>query len=331
MNLWDSISTPGCPKADFSSRELDLCEVMASLGARRYDLLDPIGHGHSAVCYRVRDVRYPGELFCAKIGDADPGDSASEVDTLISLTHPNVISIFARFTSAHYSYVILEYCGNGSLHEMIAARGGLARDDILVYARQLLQALAYLHEHSVCHRDIKPANILLDKHGRAKLADFGFASHGEVGRLRICGSLPYMSPELHKKVSSNPEADDVWALGVTFYEMTFGKRPWDTDGRRELGTAIGTGLLQIPSDTLPQWTAVLRRMLNTNPRARGTPREILEMPFFTGATGPRSSASQAILPRLGAMRPALPKRIGPLRGYIGTLRLPRGFPVCTFD
>jgi serine/threonine protein kinase len=306
------------PPIDLS---IHMSEINGCLSERGYELLDELGRGNFAVCYRVRDRRYPTEVFCAKIiasvftenEKSAAASYAAEVNTLISITHPNIITVYATFASQHYFYLILEYCENGSLKELLVARHGLGRDELISYCKQLLSAIGYLHERHFCHRDLKPANILIDKHGRLKLADFGLASRSTDVALKLCGSLAYMSPELIDRPSSNPEANDVWALGVTFYEMMVGKRPFESSRTSELKSIIISGFVPIPLDFNPQLAAVLRRMMNSDPRRRGTPQEIIDMPFFSGVSNARS-VSAAVLPGMlpsrpgnGRWRPALPR------------------------
>jgi serine/threonine protein kinase len=282
----------------------DFTEAKACLQERGYEVMDLIGCGHFAACYTVRDLRYGPEVFCVKvIAHSAEEDRTSivtfraELDTLMSLTHPNIITVYAHFSSSNYSYLILEYCEKGSLQELLAKEGRLPYDRLRDLFRQLLGAMSYLHSCNFCHRDIKPANILIDKYGRMKLADFGFASHYTEKDGKICGSVPYMSPELiQRRMGSDPIANDVWALGITFYEMAFGSLPWTSTRGEGISAEICAAAIPIPTDCPPNLMLVLRKMLQVEPARRGTMQDIMKMPLFEG---PRlAPSSSGTLPTL---------------------------------
>jgi serine/threonine protein kinase len=282
----------------------DLTEASACLRQRGYEIIDLVGCGHFAACYTARDSRYGNEIFCAKIislakeADEDPALTfRAELDTLISLTHPNIITVYAHFSSENYAYLILEYCEKGSIQELVARERGLSYDMLRDYCRQILSAMIYLHGNNFCHRDIKPANILLDKYGRPKLADFGFARQYSAKDSHVCGSTAYMSPELIERRASDPIANDVWALGVTFYEMAYGSTPWVSSRATGVAAEIAAGIVQIPTDSAYNLTSVIRKMLNMDPKKRGTMQDIMKMPMFDG---PRLSsfASSGSIPTL---------------------------------
>ena len=99
----------------------------------------------------------------------------------------------------------------------------------LDWVLQILSALAYAHERGVIHRDIKPANIMLTRDETVKLTDFGVASAAAETRLTrtgmAIGSLHYMSPEQIQAGPVDARAD-IYSLGITFYEMLTGRRPF---------------------------------------------------------------------------------------------------------
>ena len=86
--------------------------------------------------------------------------------------------------------------------------------------------MSYCHEKGVCHRDLKPENILVDDSGNVKVIDFGFSASCRVKLKSFCGTPPFMSPELTKKVPYNGAAVDVWAMGIMLYQMVIGKLPF---------------------------------------------------------------------------------------------------------
>jgi serine/threonine protein kinase len=287
----------------------DISEARGCLHEHGYELIDLIGCGHFAACYTVRDLRYGTEVFCVKIialtKNAEENVSLTfhaELDTLMSLTHPNIITVYAHFASANYLYLILEYCEKGSLESIIGPNKQVPMDQLRDFCKQLVTAMAYLHSRNFCHRDIKPANILIDKYGRLKLADFGFARPYAEQDSTICGSIPYMSPDLVQHRLSDPLANDIWALGVTFYEMAFGNLPWTSTRAAGMTSEIAAGAIPIPVDAAPNFTVLLRKMLNMDAPKRGTMQELLQMPFLTIGkihSGQSSGALPTIRPTSG--------------------------------
>ncbi|KAF4547520.1 MAP kinase kinase kinase wis4-like protein [Elsinoe fawcettii] len=165
-----------------------------------------------------------------------------EMGVLQVLDHPNIVSYYGIEPHRDKVYIFMEYCSGGSLAGLL--EHGRIEDEtvIQVYALQMLEGLAYLHEARVVHRDIKPENILLDHNGVIKFVDFGAAKViakqgktliGDAGRgtrqKSMTGTPMYMSPEVIKggnNAGSRHGAVDIWSLGCVILEMATGRRPW---------------------------------------------------------------------------------------------------------
>jgi serine/threonine protein kinase len=283
---------------------VELEEVRVTLADRGYTLLNHIGKGHFANVYTVTSARYPDQIFCAKVIKLDTNESESsrdtfqaELDSLLQLTHPNIVCAYAHFSSEHFCYLILEYCEHGSISELISRQGPLDSQTLRLFCRQILSAIQYLHAVNFCHRDIKPANILVDKYGRPKLADFGFAKNASRQDDKICGSLPYQSPELIRcRTSADPAMADMWAIGVTFYEMAFGRLPWTSQRPATITTEICDGSVAFPPGASLTLSALIKILLSVDPERRRTAEECLRMPYFAVASSlPSSSSSPDVI------------------------------------
>ncbi|CAD7923171.1 unnamed protein product [Amoebophrya sp. A25] len=105
-------------------------------------------------------------------------------------------------------YIYLEYLGGGSIKQQLADFGAFDDRLTMKYTRQLLSGVAYLHAHDVIHRDLKTANLLLTQDGTLKIADFGCSKQlGSIfleNNSIICGTLPYMAPEVFAGPSGSP-------------------------------------------------------------------------------------------------------------------------------
>uniref|UniRef100_A0A4W5QE02 non-specific serine/threonine protein kinase n=1 Tax=Hucho hucho TaxID=62062 RepID=A0A4W5QE02_9TELE len=148
------------------------------------------------------------------------------------LSHPNIVRFFGHRREGPTVYLFLEYCSGGELFDRIEPDLGMPERDAHRFFQQLIAAVEYLHSVGITHRDIKPENILLDDKDNLKLSDFGLATmfrhRGRERRLnRLCGTLPYVAPELLSKLEFSAQPADVWACGIVLTAMLAGELPWD--------------------------------------------------------------------------------------------------------
>lgn len=179
----------------------------------------------------------------------------SEYSIAQSLHHPNIVETLRLCTHRGRWNHVMEYCTHGEIYSLVERKlfaGGVegfySREDRLCFFKQLLRGVDYLHSHGIAHRDIKLENLLVDRHGHLKISDFGVAevfsgehpglraSGGQCGKNMgavrlsapgICGSLPYIAPEvLAKRGSYDPRPLDVWSCAIVYITMAFGGCPW---------------------------------------------------------------------------------------------------------
>lgn len=179
----------------------------------------------------------------------------SEYSIAKSLHHPNIVETLRLCTHRGRWNHVMEFCTHGEVYSLVERKlfatgvdGFYSREDRLCFFKQLLRGVDYLHSHGIAHRDIKLENLLLDKNGHLKISDFGVAevfsgehpglraSGGQCGKNMgavrlsspgICGSLPYIAPEvLAKRSPYDPRPLDVWSCAIVYITMTFGGCPW---------------------------------------------------------------------------------------------------------
>lgn len=186
-----------------------------------------------------------------------------EIDLASKLSHPNIVSIIdagedrpegAPEGAPGLPYVVMEYVEGvdaAGLLKMTKPRG-LDPRHVAYIVVGAAQALAYAHHEAVIHRDVKPQNILVSGNGLVKLADFGIGKMQREGQYQatrtssFIGTHSYMAPELLTVLSPEAASDavtfnhkvDLWALGVTAWELLCGFRPFED---ATLGTPPGVG------------------------------------------------------------------------------------------
>ncbi|KAH9932708.1 kinase-like protein [Epithele typhae] len=200
---------------------------------REYQLGDSLGKGAFGQVYRALNLAN-GETVAIKeiqlsnIPKSEIGQIMSEIHLLQNLIHPNIVKYKGYEATPEYLYIILEFCENGSLHNICKKFGKFPETLVGVYIAQVLEGLVYLHDQGVIHRDIKGANILTNKDGCVKLADFGVASSTAAGAVRddaVVGSPYWMAPEVIEQ-SGATTASDIWSVGCTVIELLEGKPPY---------------------------------------------------------------------------------------------------------
>jgi serine/threonine-protein kinase len=178
-----------------------------------------------------------------------------EARVVAALHHPNIVRVYDAGRQGEHLYFVMEYFPGVTAGQLIRDRGRLPFGQVIEIAAQAADALDYAHaEGHLVHRDIKPENLLVDRWYRAKVLDFGLARvegmHSITRVGTVVGSLYYVSPEqlLGHKVDGRT---DVYALGVSMYEMLTGQRPYRGQTLTEMSRAIVSGAAAPPSQIEP--------------------------------------------------------------------------------
>ncbi|MEX2122439.1 MAG: serine/threonine-protein kinase [Woeseia sp.] len=151
-----------------------------------------------------------------------------EYEMIADLVHPNIVKIHDLGVSDDHAHIAMEYLSGGDLKQRI--RAGISETDAIQYARQIASALATVHSVGILHRDLKPGNVMLRDDGSIALIDFGLAKRMRLdqemtGSGEIFGTPYYMSPEQGHAEDVDARSD-VYSLGVIFYEMLTGDKPY---------------------------------------------------------------------------------------------------------
>lgn len=154
-----------------------------------------------------------------------------EYETIGEMNHPNIVRIYDLGVADDHAHIAMEYLDGGDLRNKIDA--GIPKEDAVEYLRQIASALSAVHAQGVLHRDLKPGNIMLRKDGSIGLIDFGLAKRARLeseitDKGEIFGTPYYMSPE-QGHGNDVDERSDIYSLGVLFYEMLTGEKPYTAD------------------------------------------------------------------------------------------------------
>ncbi len=155
---------------------------------------------------------------------------AKEFSASARLVHPNIVRLYSIERIEGVSFLVMEYLPGESLRARLKGKGPVEPAEAVRYAGLVAEALAYAHEAHILHRDVKPENIFLAPGNTPKLLDFGvariLARTLDKASTRI-GTIEYMAPELLQGAAGTNA--DLWALGITLYEILVGKRPFTGD------------------------------------------------------------------------------------------------------
>jgi serine/threonine protein kinase len=161
----------------------------------------------------------------------------NEALILADLNHPGIVPVYdAGWTDDGFFYIVSRFVDGGDLGSLLMKGRPVSEESIRIVVK-LAEALHYAHSRGLVHRDIKPANILIEPPGKPLLTDFGVALRDkDFGRgSKLVGTPAYMSPEQARGEGNRVDGrSDIFSLGIVFYEMLTGVRPFRAETQREL-------------------------------------------------------------------------------------------------
>lgn len=210
--------------------------LLGTIVAGRYEIKRVLGRGGMGVVYLAYDRELREEIALKTLprefayDTRAIADMRSEVKVARSLSHHNIVRVHDFGKDGDLVFITMEYVKGDNLSEILAKRGELPLNVVVMIAEQACEALDYAHRNKVIHRDIKPSNLMITGDGVVKVMDFGIArtikeTHGRISKTRVAGAPVYMSPEQYKGRDIT-YATDIYSLSATLYELLAGHPPF---------------------------------------------------------------------------------------------------------
>lgn len=268
-----------------------------------YEIQEIIGTGGTAVVAAVEDSS-KGCRLAAKFLRRPHANTPSmrlverELRLCVTMSNPYIVNCIDVVYLDDLVCVIMEHFNGRDLIDALANDAvGIQTHWESIFSQMCL-GIQYLHSCGFAHRDVKQENVIIDANYNCKLCDFGIMCESRQPTLAttICGTVPYMSPEIVRGEKYDAKKADIWALGITLYTMMTGYFPWRTRSTSQLCREIAEGDFAVGG--LPGAVArVVARCCDVNPESRATVDELLAMPFAIVPMG-LGVTSQKTLPNL---------------------------------
>ena len=253
---------------------VDSVQTKPTLG--RYEIAKELGRGAMGTVYLGKDPKINREVAIKTLRYEEvEEDQLAEVkkrffreaEAAGKLSHPNIVTIFDVGEDYDLAYMAMELLDGADLAKYCQKENLLLPNDVVKIISSVAHALDYAHSSGVVHRDIKPANIMVLKNGEVKVTDFGIARVMATSKTQtgvILGTPSYMSPEqiAGQKVDGR---SDLFSLGVVFYELLTGERPFQGDSIATLMFNITTSppvsLKKLAPDVPERLVSILEKLL----------------------------------------------------------------------
>ncbi len=240
-----------------------------------------IGRGGMGVVYEARQESLE-RTVAIKALDAKLARSKELVERFrregrayAALRHQAIVAVHDLVEREDTLYLVTDFVDGADLTKVLVKGGTLPPECAAIVGARVAEALDYVHFNHLLHRDVKPANIMVTRDGEVKLMDFGIAKDQRETDLTragmLVGSPSYLAPEVLGGDQADPKSD-VWALGVTLYELVTGEKPFKGKDAEELFAAIRKGALRhvraLAPDCPRRLARAIERCLERRPRLR---------------------------------------------------------------
>ncbi|KAK7938236.1 hypothetical protein WMY93_001562 [Mugilogobius chulae] len=202
----------------------------------------------------------------------------TDIKHLRKLKHPNIISFKGVCTQAPCYCIIMEYCAQGQLYEVLRAGRKVSPRLLVDWASGIASGMNYLHLHKIIHRDLKSPNVLVTQSDTIKISDFGTSKElsDKSTKMSFAGTVAWMAPEV---IRNEPVSEkvDIWSFGVVLWELLTGEIPYKDVDSSAIIWGVGSNSLHLPvPSTCPDGFKILMKQTwQGKPRNRPSFRQIL--------------------------------------------------------
>uniref|UniRef100_A0A673LDQ0 Mitogen-activated protein kinase kinase kinase n=1 Tax=Sinocyclocheilus rhinocerous TaxID=307959 RepID=A0A673LDQ0_9TELE len=202
----------------------------------------------------------------------------TDIKHLRKLKHPNIISFKGICTQAPCYCIIMEYCAQGQLYEVLRAGRKITPRLLVDWASGIASGMNYLHLHKIIHRDLKSPNVLVTQNDNVKISDFGTSKElsDKSMKMSFAGTVAWMAPEV---IRNEPVSEkvDIWSFGVVLWELLTGEIPYKDVDSSAIIWGVGSNSLHLPvPSTCPDGFKILMKQTwQGKPRNRPSFRQIL--------------------------------------------------------
>lgn len=220
------------------TRPLDLARTLLGEQLGHYRLEEFVGGGGMGAVFRATDLEL-GRTVAVKVVPCETSDEETirrfknEAQSAARLDHARIARVFYVGADKGWHYIVFEFIEGINIRDLVEQEGPLPLADVVLFTRQVAEALGHAWEREVVHRDIKPSNVLVMEDGSIKLVDMGLARlHQESSADDLTasgmtlGTFDYISPEQARDPRATDVRSDLYSLGCTIYFMLTGRPPF---------------------------------------------------------------------------------------------------------
>jgi len=248
------------------TERLDSNKKTADKVIGKYVATDIIGRGGYSIVYKGIHVELNMSAAIKMLKhnlatDADfLANFRNEAKTVASLNHENIIKVYDIEELYRTIFMIVEHLEGENMDDLLQRTRRITVPRAVDFLMQICSGLSYAHERGIIHQDIKPANIYIQPGDRLKILDFGLACPKGAENTDIEGTPFYMAPE-QIEAETVDQRTDIYALGITAYEMVTGKRPFPEDDLIALEEMHLNEDIPDPGDIVSDLPVGLRRFI----------------------------------------------------------------------
>ncbi|MEP6747701.1 MAG: serine/threonine-protein kinase, partial [Bacteroidota bacterium] len=241
-----------------------------------------------------------------------------EAQVLARLLHPNIAVIYNFIEQDSQYFMVMEYVEGKNLDELARAHKTLPVKTIVAMFLQVLEGLQHAHKKGITHRDIKPSNLIMTAEGTVKLMDFGIAKIAGEQKLtqvnRVIGTVAFMAPEIIEGKEPSV-ASDIYAAGITMYELLSGTLPFSNTSDYNLMQDImkkkPAQLKALNASVPPALSNIVMKALEKKPENRFTDAREMQQSLLAAFPGYKDIDLSILAP---AAQPLYETREAPVTG-----------------